>query len=92
MKHASNKTHRSAIALEYDYSGAPRVTAKGKGDVAERIIATAKAHNIAIEENAILAQALSEVELEEQIPENLYRAVAQVLSFVLQLRKQLRSD
>ncbi|MBY0613530.1 MAG: EscU/YscU/HrcU family type III secretion system export apparatus switch protein [Beijerinckiaceae bacterium] len=87
MRHAPHKAPRSAVALEYDHVGAPRVTAKGKGEVAERIIATAKAHDIAIEENAILAEALSEVELEEQIPENLYRAVAQVLSFVLQLRK-----
>ena len=78
---------KTAIALEYDRVDAPRVTAKGRGEVAERIIATAKAHDIAIEENPILAQALSEVELEEQIPENLYRAVAEVLSFVLKLRR-----
>lgn len=89
MRHASHKPPKHAVALEYDYSGAPRVTAKGKGEVAEKIIATAKLHDIAIEENAILAQALSEVELEEQIPENLYRAVAEVLTFVLHLRKRL---
>ena len=68
MSQPRHKQPRSAVALEYDRVGAPRVTAKGKGEVAERIIATAKANDIAIEENPILAQALSEVELEEQIP------------------------
>ena len=82
---------RQAVALEYDHAGAPRVTAKGTGNVAERIIALARANGIAIEENPILAAALSEVELEEQIPENLYRAVAEVLSFVLRLHARPRT-
>ncbi len=89
MKAPRSKPIRTAVALEYDSIGAPRVTAKGRGEVAERIIALAQAHDVAIEENAILAEALSGVELEEQIPENLYRAVAQVLSFVLFARKSL---
>ena len=96
MKKYVSKTAKTAIALEYNYAGnngadrAPRVTAKGSGLVAEKIIETARAHKIAIEENAILAEALSSVELEEQIPENLYRAVAQVLSFVLFARKTIQ--
>ncbi len=96
MKKFINKTAKTAIALEYNFADdkgdrAPRVTAKGSGSVAEKIIETARAHKIAIEENAILAEALSSVELEEQIPENLYRAVAQVLSFVLFARKTIKS-
>ena len=89
MRQPRPRPPRSAIALEYDRVGAPRVTAKGKGEVAERIIAMAKAHDIAIEENPVLAEALAQVELEEQIPENLYRAVAEVLSFVLNARRSL---
>lgn len=89
MNDTRHKPLKTAIALEYDYKNAPRVTAKGSGLIAEKIIETGQAHNIAIEENAILAEALSSVELEEQIPENLYRAVAQVLSFVLFARKSL---
>ena len=81
------KNIKTAIALEYDFEGAPRVTAKGNGLIAEKIIETARVNNVAVEENAILAEALSGIELEEQIPENLYRAVAEVLSFVLYARK-----
>ena len=82
--------HRIAVALEYDGHGAPRVTAKGRGELAERIVETAKEHNVAVEQNAILAQALSAVELDDQIPEELYRATAQVIAFVLSLRGEWR--
>jgi flagellar biosynthesis protein len=79
-----------AVALEYDGSGAPRVTAKGRGELAERIVETAQEHDVAIERNAVLAQALSAVELDDQIPEELYRATAQVIAFVLSLRGAMR--
>ncbi len=79
-----------AIALEYDGAGAPRVTAKGRGELAQRIIETAREHDVAVEENAVLAQALSAVELDDQIPEELYRATAQVIAFVLSLRGEMR--
>jgi flagellar biosynthesis protein len=80
---------RVAVALEYDFKGAPRVTAKGKGHVAEAIVALAKEHGVTIEENHVLAEALSQVELDEAIPEALYRAVADVLTFVLRARGEL---
>lgn len=79
-----------AVALEYDGQGAPRVTAKGRGELAQRIIETAREHNVEIQENAVLAQALSAVELDDQIPEELYCAAAQVIAFVLSLRGELR--
>ena len=81
---------RIAVALEYDGQGAPRVTAKGRGELAERIVETAREHDVTVEQNAILAQALSAVELDDQIPEELYRATAQVIAFVLSLRGELR--
>lgn len=80
---------RIAVALEYDGTGAPRVTAKGRGELAERIVQTAREHDVAVEQNAILAQALSAVELDDEIPEELYRATAQVIAFVLSLRGEL---
>ena len=79
-----------AVALEYDGHGAPRVTAKGRGELAQRIIETAREHDVAVEQNAVLAQALSAVELDDQIPEELYRATAQVIAFVLSLRGEMR--
>jgi flagellar biosynthesis protein len=74
-----------AVALHYDKTGAPRVVAKGKGSIGEKIIEIAKAHNIPVEENEVLAGALSNVELGDEIPEELYKAVAEVLIFVLRL-------
>jgi flagellar biosynthesis protein len=74
-----------AVALQYDRKGAPRVVAKGKGAIGEKIVEVAKANNIPIEENEVLAGALSNVELGDEIPEDLYKAVAEVLIFVLKL-------
>jgi flagellar biosynthesis protein len=79
-----------AVALHYDRKGAPRVIAKGKGTIGAKIIEVAKANNIPIEENEILAGALSNVELGDEIPAELYKAVAEVLVFVLRLTKQVR--
>jgi flagellar biosynthesis protein len=79
-----------AVALHYDRKGAPRVIAKGKGPIGARIIEVAKANNIPIEENEILAGALSNVELGDEIPAELYKAVAEVLVFVLRLTKRIR--
>jgi flagellar biosynthesis protein len=82
---------RLAIALNYEKgSGAPRVVAKGKGTLGARIIEIARAYDVPIEENEVLAGALSNVELGDEIPEDLYKAVAEVLIFVLGLSGRLR--
>jgi flagellar biosynthesis protein len=79
-----------AVALHYDKSGAPRVVAKGRGSIGEKIIELAKAHDIPIEENEVLAGALANVELGDEIPVELYKAVAEVLVFVLRLSGRIR--
>jgi flagellar biosynthesis protein len=79
-----------AIALHYDRAGAPRVVAKGKGSIGAKIIEVAKEHGIPIEENEVLAGALSHVELGDEIPAELYKAVAEVLIFVLRLSGRVR--
>ena len=79
-----------AVALQYDRKGAPRVVAKGRGTIGEKIIEVAKANDIPIEENEVLAGALSKVELGDEIPAELYKAVAEVLVFVLRLTKRAR--
>ena len=86
---ASGTKSRVAVALEYDRMGAPRVIAKGRGALGEKIVDIAKAHDIPIEENEVLAGALSKVELGDEIPEELYRAIAEVLIFVLRLSKPI---
>ncbi len=74
-----------AVALQYELGtdAAPRVTAKGKGDVAERIVEIAEASGVHVEHNKPLAQSLSQLELDHQIPRELYRAVAEVIGFIL---------
>jgi flagellar biosynthesis protein len=79
-----------AVALHYDRSGAPTVVAKGRGVLGAKIIEVAKAHDIPIEENEVLAGALSNVELGDEIPAELYKAVAEVLVFVLRLSGHAR--
>lgn len=86
-----NRPLALAVALEYDGHGAPRVTAKGQGEVAKKIVETAREHDVAVEQNAALAQALSAVELDDTIPEELFLATAQVIGFVLGLRRRLPS-
>ena len=79
-----------AVALHYDHTGAPRVVAKGKGVIGARIVELAREHDIPIEENEVLAGALSKVELDDEIPAELYKAVAEVLIFVLRLSRPAR--
>ena len=79
-----------AVALHYDKTGAPRVVAKGRGSLGEKIIEVANAHDIPIEENEVLAGALSNVELGDEIPAELYKAVAEVLVFVLRMSGHVR--
>jgi flagellar biosynthesis protein len=80
---------KRATALGYDAENdiAPKVLASGKGVIAEQIIAVAKANGIPIREDPILVQALSQVEIDQVIPPELYEIVAEVLAFVYRLRR-----
>lgn len=75
----------TAVALHYSGQGAPRVTAKGEGLTAERIVALAEEHGVPISENQELVSLLSRIGLGEEIPPLLYVAVAEVLSFAYSL-------
>jgi len=78
-----------AAALRYDPESdrAPKLTAKGAGVLAEKIIALAREHGIHIHEDPDLAGALSLLEVNTEIPEDLYRAVAEVLAFLYRLNR-----
>jgi flagellar biosynthetic protein FlhB/flagellar biosynthesis protein len=79
-----------AIALKYDKEndGAPRVIAKGMRLKAEKIRALAKQYGVPLMKNTTLAGALYRVDVGEEIPEELYDAVAEVLNFVWALQQQ----
>lgn len=72
-----------AVALTYEAPHAPRVVAVGRGELGQKIIDTAREHGVPLETNAPLAEALSTIELETEIPEQLYEAMAVIIGFIL---------
>ncbi|NOX92573.1 MAG: EscU/YscU/HrcU family type III secretion system export apparatus switch protein [Gammaproteobacteria bacterium] len=71
----------TAVALHYDGKEAPRITAKGTGELAEKIIALAKEHGIPLQEDVALISLLSKLDLGDEIPQALYTAVAEIIAF-----------
>lgn len=82
----SNKNTPSAAALKYDGENAPTLVAKGCGKLAEKIIETAKEHNVHVHNDPILLAVLSRLELGDEIPRPLYLAVAKVIAFAYYLQ------
>ena len=78
---------QEAVALRYDKNkeDAPRVIAKGKGFVAEQLIAIARRHAVPVYQNQSVTQLLMAVELDREIPPEMYQAVASVLAYVYRL-------
>lgn len=75
---------KKAVALRYapQKSSAPILIAKGKGKIAENILQKAKENGIPVQEDASLVEVLSKLDLEQEIPAELYQLVAEVLSFI----------
>ncbi|MFH1022654.1 MAG: EscU/YscU/HrcU family type III secretion system export apparatus switch protein [Planctomycetota bacterium] len=81
-----------AVALAYDAdSPAPHVAAKGWGEMAREILRVAEAHGVPVREDRDLAAVLSKLSLGQQIPEELYRAVAEVLAFIYRMNNKAGS-
>jgi len=84
----SNNPAREAIALAYRQTdAAPRVVAKGKGLVAEEIIAKAKEHGVFVHESPELVALLTQVDIDEHIPPQLYMAVAELLAWLYRIEQ-----
>lgn len=82
-----------AVAIAYeDGDPAPRVVAKGGGLLAEQIIERAKEHGVAIHESRELVALLMQVELDDQIPPALYRAVAELLAWLYRVESAQQGD
>lgn len=83
---SSSEKRPQAVALRYDgKSAAPRVVAKGYGTLAETIIQTAKDHGLHVHESAELVNVLMQLDLDQQIPPELYVAIAELLAWLYQL-------
>ena len=80
----SPQKRQLAVALRYEpkKDRAPRIAAKGQGPLAERILELAKIHGVPIREDGDLVQLLSKLELESEIPPDLYKVIAEVLIFI----------
>lgn len=72
-----------AVALKYENDGAPIVTAKGAGSIAEQIERLAEEAGVPIEQNPMMAEALSQIEIDQEIPVELYQAVAVLIGFIM---------
>lgn len=81
-----DKRPRQAIALSYDGSNAPSLTAKGDDELAEAILAIAREYEVPIYENAELVRLLARLELGDAIPEPLYRTIAEIIAFAWYLK------
>ena len=84
---SQNKKIVKAAALKYnkEKGTAPKVVAKGKGETAQKIISLAKENNLPIRKDEDLVELLSKVDLDKEVPENLYKAVAEVFVFVYKM-------
>ena len=82
-----------AVAILYDSlkSASPKVVASGKGEIARKIIETAREAGVHIQEDANLVELLSKIDLGEEIPAELYQTVAEVLAFVYQVNEKFKN-
>ncbi|NPA15462.1 MAG: flagellar biosynthesis protein FlhB [Deferribacteres bacterium] len=79
---------RKAVALKMEEEEVPKVVAKGKGAVAEKILEIARKHGVPIRRDKPLTEALMALEVGQEIPPELYRAIAEVMAFVYNLKKK----
>lgn len=82
---------QKAAALEYTGVGAPRVVAKGEGLIAEQIEAVARQNDVPLLQDSLLASVLVNVPLGDEIPENFYFAVAEVLAHIYRINEAIDS-
>lgn len=80
----------AAIKYERQKDAAPKVIAKGRGMIGEKIIALAKKNNVPIKSDPGLVQILSKLDINEQIPVELYKVVAEILAFVYRTNNRYR--
>ena len=82
----------AAVALKYDGSGAPKVAATGQGAVADEIVKLAREHGVPLYEHPDLVEILAKLNRGEEIPETLYRVIAEILAFAFHLQGKTPDD
>lgn len=89
-----DRDRKRAAALKYlpEKDSAPRLVAKGSGWMAEKIIQTAREHNIPLKEDAHLVEILSHLDLYEEIPSILYKAVSEILVYIYKMNNKVLTN
>ncbi|MFW5985009.1 MAG: EscU/YscU/HrcU family type III secretion system export apparatus switch protein [Halanaerobiaceae bacterium] len=90
MSEKENKPIKKAAALKYDHNNdrAPKIVAKGEGQLAEKIIKKAAEEDIPLRENKDIIDVLLKLNIGEEIPRELYQVIAEILSFIYQLEEK----
>ena len=85
---------QQAVALKYDMErdAAPRVVAKGRGHVAENIMAAAQKNAVPVYQNKTLVNMLMALEIDREIPPELYRTIAEVMAYVYRIDKKAKKN
>lgn len=86
----NERSREQAAALRYDpeKDQAPKIVAKGSGKIAEKIIELARKHGIPLKEDPVLIEILSQLELNQEIPPQVYAVVAEILAFIYRLNRE----
>ena len=90
----NKKSPEKAVALKYQprKDHAPKIIATGKGKIAEKIVKIAKEHNIYIHDDPDLVEMLAQLDLNEEIPTDLYIVVSELLAFVYSLNREEKDN
>lgn len=93
MTETPSDRRKRAAALRYDpdVDRAPRLVARGDGHLADRILAVAREHGIPVHEDRALVDLLARLDLEAEIPTDLYRVVAEIIAFVFRVQNEART-
>ncbi len=91
-RHGRKTTRKTAVAIQYDREvmAAPKIVAKGRGGVAERLIELARENNVPIVEDKLLVEMLDQLNLNQEIPGELYQVVAEILVAVYKAEAGLK--
>jgi len=91
-RNSKQPSTRKAVALKYDpgENTAPILVAKGKGHLADQILEKAQQHGIPVQEDSSLVEVLSKLDVDQEIPQELYTLVAEILSFVYRADRKAR--
>jgi flagellar biosynthesis protein len=91
MDDSNERKKAAALQYERDRDAAPRLVAKGQGHLADRILAIAQQNQIPVHQDPALIEILSKMDLQEEIPAECYRVVAEILAFIYKTQQKMRN-